>query len=205
MTDQNQQSETPGDRGQRPAGGGPASAPPVRGLLAWAVILGIVLLMWQLYQSQQQKHEIIPYSPDFINYVKEGRVKECEIVREASGVQYVKGELNPAPEAEAAIDDATEAAKPLMFKVYITEAGEDLKRFLVDHNVSFSVPPQNPYFWQIVSSVLPVLLIFGLLYFIFMRQIRSAGHGALSFGKSRARLLNRDTNKVTFENVGGHR
>ena len=69
--------------------------------------------------------------------------------------------------------------------------------------MEFSVPPQNPYFWQIISSVLPVLLIFGLLYFLFMRQIRSAGHGALSFGKSRARMLNRDTNKITFENVAG--
>jgi cell division protease FtsH len=48
-----------------------------------------------------------------------------------------------------------------------------------------------------------VLLIFGLLYFLFMRQMRGAGHGAMSFGKSRARLLNRDKNKVTFENVAG--
>ena len=39
------------------------------------------------------------------------------------------------------------------------------------------------------------MLIFGVLYFLFMRQIRSAGHGALSFGKSRAKLLNRDKNK----------
>jgi cell division protease FtsH len=65
------------------------------------------------------------------------------------------------------------------------------------------VPPQNPIFWQLLSSVLPVLLIFGLLYFLFMRQVRMAGQGALSFGKSRARLLNRDIHKVTFENVAG--
>jgi cell division protease FtsH len=46
-------------------------------------------------------------------------------------------------------------------------------------------------------------LIIGLLYFLFVRQLRQAGKGAMSFGKSRAKLLARDREKVTFSEVAG--
>jgi len=170
--------------------------PPMRGILAWLVVIGMLLLMVHFFVRQQDVHEEIPYNPDFVRYVQDGRIQRCDIVREVSGIEYIRGELLPDKEADP-------QAAPKKFKVYITEADEGLKTFLVQHGVEFRVPPQNPYLWQMLSSVLPVLLIFGLLYFLFMRQIRQAGHGALSFGKSRAKMLNRDTNKVTFENVAG--
>jgi cell division protease FtsH len=51
--------------------------------------------------------------------------------------------------------------------------------------------------------VVPFVVIIGLLYFLFVRQLRSAGRGALSFGKSRAKLLTRDRDKITFTDVAG--
>jgi hypothetical protein len=54
--------------------------------------------------------------------------------------------------------------------------------------------------WPIISIF---ILIIGLLYFFFMRQIKSAGTGALNFGKSRARLLAQDRRKFTFADVAG--
>ncbi|MDA0577860.1 MAG: ATP-dependent zinc metalloprotease FtsH, partial [Verrucomicrobia bacterium] len=134
--------------------------------------------------------------PVFTEHVQSGNVAKCEIVREPTGVQFIQGEFVQSTNAVA-------GAGGKKFKVYITEADQGLRQFLAENKVPFSVPPQNPYIWQLLSSVLPVVLIFGLLYFLFMRQIRSAGHGALSFGKSRARLLNRDKQKVTFANVAG--
>jgi len=56
---------------------------------------------------------------------------------------------------------------------------------------------------QLALSVLPVLIIIGFLYFLFSRQLRQAGRGALNFGKSRAKLLTRDRDKVTFGDVAG--
>ena len=47
------------------------------------------------------------------------------------------------------------------------------------------------------------MIIIGLLYFLFVRQLRQAGRGALSFGKSRAKLLTRDRDKITFADVAG--
>jgi cell division protease FtsH len=52
-------------------------------------------------------------------------------------------------------------------------------------------------------SFLPLLLVLLLLYMFFRSQIRMAGKGALSFGKSKARMLARDKNKVTFKDVAG--
>ena len=58
-------------------------------------------------------------------------------------------------------------------------------------------------FGQTVVGFLPVILLLALLYFLFRQQIRMAGKGALNFGKSRARMLARDKNKITFRDVAG--
>ncbi|MEO7599864.1 MAG: ATP-dependent zinc metalloprotease FtsH [Opitutus sp.] len=67
----------------------------------------------------------------------------------------------------------------------------------------FVEQPATTLFTQIAAQVVPFLIIIGLLYFLFVRQLRQAGKGALSFGKSRAKLLTRDRDKVTFADVAG--
>ena len=170
---------------------------PVRSLLAWVALAVMLFIMFRFWNIHQETYKELSYNPEFVQYVQGGRIKECDILREASGLEYVRGDVLPV--AGAVGDEA----KPFKFKVYLVKADEPLEKFLVTNGVKFSVPPQNPYLFQIVTGVLPVLLIIGILYYFIMRQIQSAGHGALSFGKSRARMLNRDTNKVTFENVAG--
>jgi cell division protease FtsH len=67
----------------------------------------------------------------------------------------------------------------------------------------FDQEPATNAFSQILVSIVPFVVIIGLLYFLFVRQLRSAGRGALSFGKSRAKLLTRDRDKITFTEVAG--
>jgi cell division protease FtsH len=59
------------------------------------------------------------------------------------------------------------------------------------------------WLFPILTSFLPVLFVFGLIYFLFRQQIRMAGKSAFSFGKSKARMMTRDRNKVTFKDVAG--
>jgi cell division protease FtsH len=54
-----------------------------------------------------------------------------------------------------------------------------------------------------LNTIFPFLLILGALYFFIFRQIKMAGKGAMSFGKSRARMLNKEKNKITFKDVAG--
>src|ERR1700716_4020495 len=56
---------------------------------------------------------------------------------------------------------------------------------------------------QTLVSFLPIALFLLVLYFLFRQQIRMAGKGALNFGKSKARMLARDKNKITFKDVAG--
>jgi cell division protease FtsH len=68
---------------------------------------------------------------------------------------------------------------------------------------AFVEQPATTLFANIAAQVVPFLIIIGLLYFLFVRQLRQAGKGALSFGKSRAKLLTRDRDKITFSDVAG--
>ncbi|HVU33751.1 MAG TPA: ATP-dependent zinc metalloprotease FtsH [Opitutaceae bacterium] len=68
---------------------------------------------------------------------------------------------------------------------------------------AFVPQPTQTLLTSIAMQVVPFIIIIGLLYFLFVRQLRQAGRGALSFGKSRAKLLTRDRDKITFADVAG--
>jgi cell division protease FtsH len=57
--------------------------------------------------------------------------------------------------------------------------------------------------FSFMLSILPIIVIAALIWFFFIRQIKMAGKGALSFGKSKARLLAKERNKTTFKDVAG--
>jgi cell division protease FtsH len=88
------------------------------------------------------------------------------------------------------------------FSVPVSTAiqGEDLKK-LVNDKASYE--RNKDYLSSALFTFLPFLLIIGVLFFLFRQQMKSAGRGAMSFGKSKARLLTMDRNKVTFKDVAG--
>ena len=63
--------------------------------------------------------------------------------------------------------------------------------------------PGSGLWTNVLISFLPILLIIVILYFLISRQMRSASGGAMSFAKSRAKALTKDTHKVTFKDVAG--
>jgi len=166
---------------------------PMKGLAVWLLLLALFLTLYQLFSQGQEKYPKINYNPDFINLVESGKVRKCEIVIEVSGFQFIRGELTE-------LDPKT--SRPRRFKVDVVVT-DKLPIWLEEKGVNFEYKQQNPYLWQIVSSVIPFLLLIGLLYFLFVRQMRLAGRGAMSFGKSRARMLKREDNAITFKDVAG--
>ena len=174
-------------------GGAGKTNVPLRGVALWLLLLALFLTVYQMFSQQQDRYERIPYSPDFIELVKQQRIRKAEVIVEVSGLHYVRGEL---------LDKDSRTKRPRRFRTEIL-VGDDLIRFLRESGVPFEFKTQNPYIWQLVSSVAPFLLVFGIIYFFFARQMRMAGRGAMSFGKSRARLMSRERNKVTFADVAG--
>ena len=62
---------------------------------------------------------------------------------------------------------------------------------------------QNNMLPALLATMIPILMIMTVLYFLFRHQMKMAGRGAMSFGKSKAKMLSMDKNKVTFKNVAG--
>jgi cell division protease FtsH len=108
------------------------------------------------------------------------------------------------PMEDVAAGDAAKAAPPKSFEVTapLMMLGDDLGALLKDANAPI-FKPDNDMVRSVIFTFLPVLLIVLLLFFLFRQQMKAAGRGAMSFGKSKARLLTRDRNKVTFKDVAG--
>ncbi|MGD9782410.1 MAG: ATP-dependent zinc metalloprotease FtsH [Kiritimatiellia bacterium] len=174
-------------KGQRP------SPMPMRALLAWFLLMALLVTVYQLATQHSSKQTSLPYNPEFLALLQDGRINKAEVVMEVSGQQFIRGELKD-------LDDATGKFKTFRVEAPITE---NLVEKLTEAKVPFEFKPQNPLLWQILSSTLPFLLVFGLIYFLFYRNMANGTRGAFSFGKSRARLLNRDNNKITFKDVAG--
>ncbi|MEO5716166.1 MAG: ATP-dependent zinc metalloprotease FtsH [Luteolibacter sp.] len=94
----------------------------------------------------------------------------------------------------------TAEAAPFSVTVSVPILGEDLKKLL---QTTANYDPTTDYLKSALFTFLPFLLIIGILFFLFRQQMKSAGRGAMSFGKSKARLLTMDRNKVTFKDVAG--
>lgn len=174
-------------------GGSGSPREPMRGMVVWLLALLLFLVMFRFFSTGTEKVETIPYNPDFIQLVEQGKVRKCEIVTDAPGIEHVRGEL---------AEQDPKTRRPRQFKV-ITPATDSLTKMLVEKGVSFQFKPQHPLIWQVISGAVPFLIFVGLLYFLFVRQMKIAGKGAMSFGKSRAKMLTRDKNHVTFKDVAG--
>jgi len=181
--------ETPSDKPEKDPTG---TRMPIRGMAVWFLLLALFLLMFQMFNQGPEKLNKYTYT-EFVKLVNDQRVRNAQIVMEVSGSRFVKGEL---------LDLDEKTGKNKKYRVYLAET-ESLQKLLLEKGVQFEITPQNPYLWQILSGAIPFLLIMGLLYFMFTRQMRMAGKGAMSFGKSRAKLLTRGKNRITFADVAG--
>ncbi len=151
-----------------------------KNLALWMVIGLIVILLFQLFSTQQQTRGEIVFS-DFIKKVEAGEVRDVTIRGKA-----VTGHL----------------ADSSSFRTYTVDY-PDLVKLLKDRGVKIEAKPDDGSPWyMIIANWVPMLLFIGVWIF-FMRQMQGGGAKALSFGKARARLISEKQNKVTFQDVAG--
>ena len=113
-----------------------------------------------------------------------------------AGTREVIGNME-VPKGE---DGKPKAAEPFSVSVSASILGSELESLLKD---KAQYKRSSDYLSKALFTFLPFLLIILLLFFLFRQQMKSAGRGAMSFGKSKARLLTMDRNKVTFKDVAG--
>jgi cell division protease FtsH len=166
---------------------------PLRVMLLWLVVLIMVPLFLKLRQYQQDNVQEIGYDK-LRALVEQGVVTKATVVRGGDTVETIKGEY------EEAEPGGTKKTVKYSTKVVWSD---NIEKFLNDHKVPIEFQPANQFWTQFLVTAVPWILFLGLIYFFVFRQIKLAGKGAMSFGKSRARMLSRDKNKVTFKEVAG--
>jgi len=207
MSDDNQgnRQDGPGRKGQEPQFNW-------RGFLFFGVTLALVVSALMINTSAQRSTRI-SYQ-EFRKYVKEGQVdpnKPLELIQQdASMEQFIRGwrliERNAVPVTEAASGGApAAAAEPIPFTVSVNVdlQKDELNALLAEADLVLSPKYENNMLSSMLIPLIPLVLVLGLIYFLVRQQIRTAGRGALSFGKSKAKMLAQDRNKVTFKDVAG--
>jgi len=154
-----------------------------KNLLLWLVIAIVLMSVFNNFGNRQATARTVEYS-QFISQVRHGQVDKVTIEGRNIHGTTKNGEkfITYSPGDSGLIDD------------------------LLNNNVGIEAKPQEEQslLLQIFINWFPLLLLVGVWIF-FMRQMQGggSGRGAMSFGKSKARMLTEDTNKVTFDDVAG--
>ena len=162
--------------------GGIALNPFYKNLALWLIIALVMVMLYNLSHQQPLKpKQQITYS-QFLKMVEKKEIDSVLIQDNYLYVTHIKGNR---------------------FKIFMPK-DPDIISTLKKHNISIDVQPpnENQQYVSILLSWLPMIVLIGVWVF-FMRQMQMGGGKALSFGKSRARLLSSQQDKITFADVAG--
>ena len=152
-----------------------------KNLSMWLVIGLTMILLFNLFNKPQLQHTDISYS-DFVNSVESGAITKVTIEGDK-----ILGTLRGGNDFKTVTPDDSELI-PLLRKNGV--------------DISVKEKEDTPWYVTIMVSWFPMLLLIGVWIF-FMRQMQGGGRGAMSFGKTRARLMEKGESKVTFKDVAG--
>jgi len=159
-------------------------------LLLWVLLILMFVAIYNLVAEGEQPRSVA--FSDFITDVQNDRVDKVEIRPHDNSAEitfWVQQQGDSGPREK---------------KVTIGVVGEELNKQLLEHdvNVQFLPEDQNGLWTSVLITWLPMIFLIAIFFF-FMRHLQASGGKAMSFGKSRARLLNESANKVTFTDVAG--
>jgi len=166
------------------------SSSTVKTILFWICIVFLGVMLWQLVSKNgAQAREDEPSYSEFMGKVDQGDVKEVTLYLSPNSYE-LQGEYVRPPNRKFHVT---------VFK----EAAPDLAKNLRDKAVQIKVKEVHSGDWLLILlNALPLILLAGFVFFL-MRQMQAGGNKALSFGKSRARLLSAQQKKATFKDVAG--
>ncbi|HEY3664394.1 MAG TPA: ATP-dependent zinc metalloprotease FtsH [Polyangiaceae bacterium] len=163
---------------------------PHKTLLLWVVLIVAFLAIWQFLNPENPRSPDKSYS-EFVALTKapkdQRHVEEVEIKDREYTFQIKDPNSKGAPERGHAVGPA-----------------EDNAQDLVAHGikVTYQKDEGSPFLTPVLTIVLPMVFVI-VMFYLFMRQLQAGGGKAMSFGKSRARLLSESQNKITFADVAG--
>jgi cell division protease FtsH len=176
-----------GDGDKNPKKGGEFKVPPRTWIIWIAIFGGIIMLM--LFKDKMESQEGNLTRFQFEQLVDSNLVSQAVV------------NYNPQSPLTEIVGKYRKADKLLSFRTKV-DLTDKLKEKIYA-KPEFEEREANTLLMSVIWNVAPILIIATLIWFFFIRQIKMAGKGALSFGKSKARLLAKERNKTTFKDVAG--
>ncbi|MDB4810292.1 ATP-dependent zinc metalloprotease FtsH [bacterium] len=163
------------------------------------IFLGIAMLLifFAINMKSPDKGEKISWV-EFVGKVEEGKIdgeKPLELITKQESSEEVLIAYEKT--------DGTAESNKLEVPVNIEFQKEEISELLKSNNLNYTTSFESNTMSAVLITLLPILLILLILYFFFRQQMKMAGRGAMSFGKSKAKMLSMDTKKVTFKDVAG--
>jgi cell division protease FtsH len=165
-------------------------------LIIWLVIFTVILGLATIGNSGGTNTTQLTVA-EVVKVAAKGGVSTGTIISDIRGGESwykIEGALRSLHDG-----DPTASATPQRF---VAEGRVTADDFEVLRTV-FREKRATNWMTDLAANLLPILLIVGIIYFVFVRQLRNAGKGAMSFGKSKAKMLTRDKDRVTFKDVAG--
>ncbi|HNR32585.1 MAG TPA: AAA family ATPase, partial [Candidatus Hydrogenedentes bacterium] len=159
----------------------------------WIVLLIIVVLALSAFTDWQKPRKEYTEA-DFVAQLfdeKDNRIESVRVTEEGDKLFNV----------EVRFTEDVDGRKVASFTT--NEFKDDWKQQLSKKSVSVKFAPQNTLWTSLLFNVVPLLLIIGLFWFFMFRQMQGGSAKAMSFGKSRARMVNQSDKSVTFADVAG--
>jgi cell division protease FtsH len=157
-----------------------------KNMMIWLVILLLFVGVFNMFNRAQQplSGNTIPIAyTEFLQKVDSQQVQEVSIIRDV-----IKGKYTSGGEFAVIIPPGTDVVSRIEGKGPVIRAERDNS--------------DSPTLFSVLLSWFPMLLLIGVWVF-FMRQMQGSGNKAMGFGKSKAKLLNEKTGRVTFADVAG--
>jgi cell division protease FtsH len=162
-------------------------------MFIWLTILAAGFAVYYFGQNRATMVKELKIQ-EVINLTADGKISKGIIRDEGAGLAVISGETK-----DAILD--VDGVKTTRFNAMGRLTDSSLA--ILQKSEKFDEPPAQTLMTTIISSLGFPLIFLAVVYFFIVRYVRQAGRGALSFGKSRAKLLTRDRDKVTFADVAG--
>ncbi len=202
MSDENPKSP----KDQRPPGGGDPQLN-WRGLILFAVALALIGGAFLFPRDGFAQRESIP-NKQFLQLVKDGKIISTEehplqvVVDETRSTQSIQGVYKKTTKPTDG-SEPKEVDTEFSTQIFVPFNGEQINAALEAAGITPSIKSEVPFFASPLMSFLPIAIFLVILYFFFRSQIKMAGRSAMNFGKSKARVLSKEKNRITFKDVAG--
>jgi cell division protease FtsH len=140
---------------------------------------------------------------EFETYLTSDRILTAVVASETDRILFVEGKFKLSPDEikQQKREGDNNAKKEGSYRTRIIFS-EQFNEKLQSQCPNVKVEPKENW-WSLLATILPALLIIGLIYYLFSRQLKMAGKGAMQFGKSKARMIMPSELNISFDDIAG--